>query len=77
MAINIHQYLLRIPKLKHTFIYLYLYIYLEVKHMKNTITFYVNDKEKAIYKEAKAKAKQEGRKISNVLTDLLTQYVGR
>ena len=45
--------------------------------MKNQITFYVSDEEKAIYKDAKAKAKQEGRSISNVLTDLLKQYIGK
>lgn len=43
--------------------------------MKNTITFYINDEDKLVYKQAKEKAKKSGKSVSKVIITLLRKYI--
>lgn len=53
---------------------MHMYAYRGAK-MENRITFYISDKEKQIYKNAKAKAKAQGKSISEVIVGLLKRYI--
>ena len=43
---------------------------------KNTITFYVSDDDKEVYKNFKQKAKQDNRSVSEMLVALMKQELG-